>query len=45
VLLELVAWSRTPRTPAKVADLAAAILGNGFLTGQVLLLDGGLHPT
>lgn len=31
--------------PGEVADLAAAILGNGFLTGQVLLLDGGLHPT
>lgn len=30
--------------PAEVADLAVAVLGNGYLTGQVLLLDGGLHP-
>lgn len=30
--------------PDEVADLAVAVLGNGYLTGQVLLLDGGLHP-
>jgi 3-oxoacyl-[acyl-carrier protein] reductase len=31
--------------PEEVADLALAVLRNGYLTGQVLLLDGGLHPT
>lgn len=31
--------------PAEVADLAMAVLSNGYLTGQVLILDGGLHPT
>jgi 3-oxoacyl-[acyl-carrier protein] reductase len=31
--------------PAEVADLAMAVLANGYLTGQVLLMDGGLHPT
>lgn len=30
--------------PEEVADLAMAVLGNGYLTGQVLLLDGGIHP-
>jgi 3-oxoacyl-[acyl-carrier protein] reductase len=30
--------------PDEVADLALAVLRNGYLTGQVLSLDGGLHP-
>jgi 3-oxoacyl-[acyl-carrier protein] reductase len=30
--------------PQEVADLAAAMLTNGYLTGQVTLLDGGIHP-
>ena len=31
-------------TPEEVADLALAVLRNGYLTNQVLGLDGGLHP-
>jgi 3-oxoacyl-[acyl-carrier protein] reductase len=31
--------------PHEVADLALAVLANGYLTNQVMLLDGGLHPT
>lgn len=31
-------------TPDEVADLAMAILGNGYLTNQVLSLDGGSYP-
>jgi hypothetical protein len=31
-------------TPASLADLAAAMLTNGYLTGHVTLLDGGIHP-
>ncbi len=34
---------RTGR-PEEVADLALAILRNGYLTSQVLSLDGGMHP-
>src|SRR5919199_555214 len=30
--------------PAEVADLALAVLTNGYLTNQVISLDGGLHP-
>jgi 3-oxoacyl-[acyl-carrier protein] reductase len=30
--------------PHEVADLALAVLSNGYLTNQVMLLDGGLHP-
>ncbi|HLH84177.1 MAG TPA: SDR family NAD(P)-dependent oxidoreductase [Trebonia sp.] len=30
--------------PAEVADLAIAILGNAYLTSQVISLDGGMHP-
>jgi 3-oxoacyl-[acyl-carrier protein] reductase len=30
--------------PSEVADLAAAILANAYLTNQVVSLDGGLHP-
>ncbi len=31
-------------TPEEVADLALAMLRNGYLTGQIVLLDGGLRP-
>jgi 3-oxoacyl-[acyl-carrier protein] reductase len=30
--------------PEEVADLAMAVLRNGYLTNQVLGLDGGSHP-
>jgi NAD(P)-dependent dehydrogenase (short-subunit alcohol dehydrogenase family) len=30
--------------PSEVADLAAAILANAYLTSQVISLDGGIHP-
>ena len=30
--------------PEEVADLALAIVRNGYLTGHVLPLDGGMHP-
>ncbi len=30
--------------PAEVADLALALLGNGYLTNQVVSIDGGMHP-
>jgi 3-oxoacyl-[acyl-carrier protein] reductase len=30
--------------PAEVADLAMAVLGNGYLTSQVVGIDGGMHP-
>jgi 3-oxoacyl-[acyl-carrier protein] reductase len=30
--------------PEEVADLSMAVLGNGYLTNQVLGLDGGIHP-
>ncbi len=30
--------------PHEVADLAMAVLRNGYLTNQVILLDGGLLP-
>jgi 3-oxoacyl-[acyl-carrier protein] reductase len=30
--------------PEEVADLAAAILANGYLTNQVISLDGGMYP-
>ena len=32
-------------TPAEVADLALAILRNGYLTSKVIALDGGMYPT
>jgi 3-oxoacyl-[acyl-carrier protein] reductase len=32
-------------TPAEVADLALAILRNGYLTSKVIAIDGGLYPT
>src|SRR3954451_17742045 len=31
--------------PEEVADLIAAVVRNGFLTNQSILLDGGRHPT
>ena len=31
-------------TPDEVADLALAVLGNAYLTNQVISLDGGIHP-
>jgi 3-oxoacyl-[acyl-carrier protein] reductase len=31
-------------TPRDVADLAVAVLSNGYLTNQVLSIDGGMHP-
>jgi 3-oxoacyl-[acyl-carrier protein] reductase len=30
--------------PGEVADMAAAILGNPYLTSQVISLDGGMYP-
>lgn len=30
--------------PDEVADLTLAVLRNGYLTGHVLSLDGGMHP-
>lgn len=31
-------------TPAEVADLAIAMLRNGYLTNKVVTIDGGIHP-
>jgi 3-oxoacyl-[acyl-carrier protein] reductase len=31
-------------TPGEVADLALAILSNGYVTNQVIGIDGGIHP-
>ena len=31
-------------TPDEVADLAVAILRNGYVTNQVISVDGGIHP-
>ena len=31
-------------TPAEVADLALAILRNGYMTSQVVSVDGGIYP-
>jgi 3-oxoacyl-[acyl-carrier protein] reductase len=31
-------------TAEEVADLTSAVVRNGYLTNQVVLLDGGLHP-
>jgi AcrR family transcriptional regulator len=31
--------------PSEAADLVAAIVRNGYITGQSILLDGGRHPT
>ena len=32
-------------TPEEVADLVAAVVRNGYLSSQSILLDGGSHPT
>ena len=32
-------------TPEEVADLVAAVVRNGYLTGQSIVLDGGRYPT
>ena len=32
-------------TAEEVADLIAAVVANGFLTNQSILIDGGRHPT
>jgi len=34
---------RRAAQPSDVADLVAAIIANGYLTGEVILLDGGLN--
>jgi len=34
---------RRPAQPSDVADLIAAVLSNTYLTGEVILLDGGLN--
>jgi 3-oxoacyl-[acyl-carrier protein] reductase len=31
-------------TPSEVADLALAILRNGYITNQVVSIDGGIYP-
>ena len=31
--------------PEEVADLALAVIGNGYITNQVIGIDGGLHPS
>jgi 3-oxoacyl-[acyl-carrier protein] reductase len=31
-------------TPAEVADLAIAMLRNGYLTNKIVTIDGGIHP-
>ncbi len=33
-----------PSLPGLVAALALAMLSNAYLTGQVVLLDGGIRP-
>jgi 3-oxoacyl-[acyl-carrier protein] reductase len=30
--------------PAEVADLAVAVMRNGYVTNQVISIDGGIHP-
>lgn len=36
---------RRPATPADVADLVAALIANPYVTGEVVVLDGGLNLT
>jgi 3-oxoacyl-[acyl-carrier protein] reductase len=31
-------------TPEEVGDLAVAMLRNGYLTNQVVSIDGGIYP-
>jgi 3-oxoacyl-[acyl-carrier protein] reductase len=30
--------------PSEVVDLALAVLRNGYVTNQVISVDGGMHP-
>jgi 3-oxoacyl-[acyl-carrier protein] reductase len=30
--------------PEEIADLALAVLRNGYVTNQVISADGGIHP-
>jgi 3-oxoacyl-[acyl-carrier protein] reductase len=30
---------------AEVADLIAAVVGNGYVTSQSILIDGGMHQS
>lgn len=34
-----------PAQPADVADLVASVIASGYLTGEVIMLDGGLNLT
>ena len=34
---------RRPAQPSDVADLISAVIGNAYLTGEVIVLDGGLN--
>ncbi|MGV9274843.1 SDR family NAD(P)-dependent oxidoreductase [Streptomyces griseosporeus] len=36
---------RRPARPEDVADLVASVVGSAYLTGEVIVLDGGLHLT
>ncbi|MEW2252871.1 SDR family oxidoreductase [Streptomyces sp. NPDC006975] len=36
---------RRPARPADVADLVASVVAHGYLTGEVIMLDGGLNLT
>ncbi|MFF9275578.1 SDR family NAD(P)-dependent oxidoreductase [Streptomyces griseosporeus] len=36
---------RRPARPEDVADLVASVVGSPYLTGEVIVLDGGLHLT
>lgn len=31
-------------SPREVADLALAVMRNGYITNQVIGIDGGIHP-
>jgi 3-oxoacyl-[acyl-carrier protein] reductase len=31
--------------PDEVADFAVAVLRNGYITNQVMSVDGGIHPS
>lgn len=34
-----------PARPADVADLVASVIASDYLTGEVIVLDGGLNLT
>jgi hypothetical protein len=34
---------RRPAQPTDVADLVASVLGNHYLTGEVIVLAGGMN--